>query len=95
MVSRESWWTNRIDWFGPESFVGALCGLGCVASVPLGIAGGGAAWPYLGPLVGGGLLTAFRGPVRRFGTGLAISSVTVPSLLVGVLLFGGAAAAFR
>ncbi|KXF88273.1 hypothetical protein D092_04325 [Rhodococcus ruber Chol-4] len=94
-MSRESWWADRIDWFGPESFAGALCGLVCVASVPLGIAGGDAAWPYLGPLVGGGVLTAFRGPVRRFGTGLAISSVAVPSLLVGVLLLGGAAAALR
>lgn len=73
------------DLYGPESFVGAICGLVCISTIFVRLAASDSAWPYLAPVLVGAALLPFYGPLRRFGIGLLISLVALPLAVMCVL----------
>lgn len=73
------------DLYGPESFVGAICGLVCMSTIFVRLAPSDSAWPYFAPLLVGAAFLPFYGPLRRFGIGLLISLLALPLSFVCVL----------
>lgn len=77
---------RREDWFGPESFAGAIVGLAVISIPYVSFDAREFVWLIALPLLAGIALAVFGGRARRFGAGLVAGFVGLPLTIVGLVV---------